>query len=68
MKNSACFMQQFSRMIPGLKASPQELIPASDTSLACELARWLMSVSGFYFVKCVQFSLFHIVLRINEDT
>ena len=61
-------MQQFSKIIPGLKVSPQELIPASDISLVCELVRLLMSVSGFSFLKCVQFGLFYIALRINEDT
>ena len=60
-------MQQFSRMMPGLKASPQELIPAPDTSTACESAKLLMLVSVFSFVKCVQFGLFHIALRITED-
>ena len=61
-------MQQFSKIIPGLKVSPQELIPASDISLVCELVRLLMSVSGFSFLKCVQCGLFYTALRINEDT
>ena len=60
-------MKQFSKIIPGLKASPQELIPASAISLVCELVRLLMFASGFSFLKCVQFGLFYIALRIRED-
>ena len=68
VKNSACLMQKFSGVLPALEASPQKWIPDPNTSMACESARLLMSVSGFSSVKCVQFGLFHIALRIGEDT